>query len=248
MWPTQFAFQLHLCCVKSQNSKDLTCTMSEAWNHARLHQLISTVVDCHSHPVLWFSNVTINCSGYIRHTFSWIFAAQFTSGRIIRCQHEILIFDDYKYNVRSASCQMFPGMRNRIPLLAGSRASLASPSGKKANEVTRNYTRLGVLTALRRKIPVFSDVIPSHSASCFWHLKGSQWLDWGRYTLLAQWHHHIWTAVHLTCIRMFGCKGHLLRHCVIVVSHCSWCLKLKVVIKLYLICEQEQLRQFTYEI
>jgi hypothetical protein len=38
---------------------------------------------------------------------------------------------------------MFPGIRNRIPLLAGSRASLASPSGKKANEVTRNYTRLG---------------------------------------------------------------------------------------------------------
>jgi hypothetical protein len=62
---------------------------------------------------------------------------------------------------------MFPGMRNRIPLLAGSQASLASPSGKKANEVTLNYTRLGVLTASQQKIPVFLDVIPSHSASSF---------------------------------------------------------------------------------
>jgi hypothetical protein len=183
MWPIQFTFCLHLCFVKSQNSKDLTCTMSEAWNHARLHQLISTVVDCHSHPVLWSSNVTINCS--IRPIFSWIFSAQFISDRIIRCQHETLIFEYYKYNIRSASCQMFPGVRNRFPLLAGSQASLASPSGKMANYVTLNYTRLGVVTASRQKIPVFSDVIPSHSASSFWHLKGSRRLDSGRYSLLA---------------------------------------------------------------
>jgi len=143
----------NLSCVKSQKSKDLTCTVSEAWNHARLHQLTATVDDGHSHPVLWSSNVTINCSvmsglsmlckipeeqgshmhcvrslkpcknasaysdcwwrslsscslvlqcdhqlfSYVRPTFSWIFAAQF--GRIIWCQHEILISDDYKYNI-----------------------------------------------------------------------------------------------------------------------------------------------------
>lgn len=62
---------------------------------------------------------------------------------------------------------MFPDMRKRIPLIAGSQASLAFPSRKKTNIVTLNYTTLGVLTAARWKIPFFSDVIPSHSDSSF---------------------------------------------------------------------------------
>ena len=173
---------------------------------------------------------------------------------------------------------MFPDMSNRLPLLGGSQASLASPSGKKANKVTLNYMRLGDLTVVRRKIPVFLDVIPSHSESTFWHVKVLQCLDSGRYRLLAQWHRNIWSAVHLTYIHMFGHMAHHFRlHCVIVVSHCqhcvivvsqcwhcvtvvshcrhcvtvvsrcSWCFKLKDVMKLYLICEQEQLRKFTHQ-
>jgi len=74
---------------------------------------------------------------------------------------------------------MFPDMRNRILCLEVLRP-LAFPSGKKVNKVTLNYTRLGVLTAVWWKIPVFSDVIPSHSESSFGHLNRSQWLDSGR--------------------------------------------------------------------
>ena len=83
----------------------------------------------------------------------------------------------------------------------------------------------------------------------FGRLNGSQWLDSGRQSLLAEWHHHIPAAVHLT-YRTYVCLVARLTFAitfVIVVSHCSWCLKLKVVMKLYLICEQEQLRQFTHQ-
>jgi hypothetical protein len=142
---------------------------------------------------------------------------------------------------------MFPDVRHRIPLLASSQASLACPCGKKVNKVNLNYMRLGVLTSARRKIQVFLNAMPSHLESSFWHLKWLQWLDSGRYSLLAQWHQHIWATVHLTYIRMFGCKAHLRQHCVSIVSHCCWCLKLKVILKLYLICKQEELRQFTHQ-
>ena len=74
----------HMHCVRSLKPRKTASAYSNCW--WRSLSSCSLVLQC-DHQLF----------SYVRPTFSWIFAAQF--GRIIWCQHEILISDDYKYNI-----------------------------------------------------------------------------------------------------------------------------------------------------